>query len=177
VTVKPALLKERIQLLHPMAHVLERHMKLMIPEAVAEKKGGEKKRTKRKGQSATADTDKQNAGKSKTPPEKRDKAVELKGIPGSILADRQTKEVSLKCGKRSHACYKCWTKEPVVAKVAAISRKMKKTSAPAADSDPVPESKRVKTAGVAAVSVPVAPKLEPVNSQFEVEDSDPEIYS
>ena len=62
-------------------------------------------------------------------------------------------------------------------KVAAVKRKRRKTSAPVADSEPVPESKRVKTAGVAAVSVPVAPKLEPVNSLFEVEDSDPEIYS
>jgi len=32
-------------------------------------------------------------------------------------------------------------------------------------------------AGVAAVSVPVVPKMKPVNSLFEVEDSDSEIYS
>jgi hypothetical protein len=80
VAVKPALLNERIQLLRHMGHVLERHKKLRTPGAGAEKKGGEKKRAKRKGQSATADTDKQNAGESKTPPEKRDKAVELKGM-------------------------------------------------------------------------------------------------
>jgi hypothetical protein len=83
----------------------------------------------------------------------------------------------LKCGKKGHAWHKCWTKDPVVVKVAAVSRKRKKSSAPEADNAPVPESKKVKTGGVAAVSAPVAPKKEPVNSLFVVEDSDPEIYS
>jgi len=72
---------------------------------------------------------------------------------------------------------KCCTKERVVAKVAAVSKKWKKSFTPAGDSEPVPESKRVKRTGVAAISVPVTPKLEPVNSLFEAKDSDPEISS
>jgi len=55
-----------------MRHVLERHKKLRILMAEAEKTEGEMKRTKQKGQSATADTEKQNPGESKTPQEKRD---------------------------------------------------------------------------------------------------------
>jgi hypothetical protein len=71
----------------------------------------------------------------------------------------------------------CWRKEPVTARVAA-TRKRKRASAPSgADTDPVPESKKGKTAGVAAVNVPVAPKLESRGSLFEIdEDSGPEIY-
>jgi hypothetical protein len=65
----------------------------------------------------------------------------------------------------------------VVVKVTVVNRKRKKSSAPAADSEHVPESKRVKTAGVVAISVPVAPNLVAVNSLFEVDDSNPEIYS
>jgi hypothetical protein len=60
VAVKPLLLNQGIYLLLHMGHVLECHRKLRIPGARAEKKGGEKKRGKQKGQSATADTDKQN---------------------------------------------------------------------------------------------------------------------
>lgn len=80
VAVKPASLHERIQLIRHMGHVLERHKKLRTPGTGAEKKGGEKKRAKRKGQSATADTEKQTSGENKTPPEKKDRAVELKGM-------------------------------------------------------------------------------------------------
>ena len=83
----------------------------------------------------------------------------------------------MKCGKKGHAWHKCWTKDPVVVKVAAVSRKRKKSSAPEANSALVQESKKVKTGGVATVSAPVAPKKEPVHSFFVVEDSDPEIYS
>jgi hypothetical protein len=72
--------------------------------------------------------------------------------------------------------HKCWTKEPVVAKIAAISFKRKKISAPAADSEHVPELKRVKMARISAITVPVTPKLEPINSLFDVKDIDPEIY-
>ena len=81
VAEKPASLHARIQLIRQMGHVLERHKKLRTPGTGEVKKGGEKKRAKRKGQSATADTEKQNTGENKTPPgDKKDKAVELKGM-------------------------------------------------------------------------------------------------
>ena len=87
VAAKPASLHERIQLIRQMGHVLERHKKLRTPGTGAEKKGGEKKRAKRKGQSATADTEKQTTGENKTPPgEKKDKAVELKGMSEYYLS-------------------------------------------------------------------------------------------
>jgi hypothetical protein len=80
VPVKPESLHERIQMIRHMGHVLERHKKMRAPVTGTEKKGGDKKSTKRKGQRATADTEKKEAGESQAPPEKRDKAVELKGM-------------------------------------------------------------------------------------------------
>jgi hypothetical protein len=85
VPVKPPTLHERIQLLRQMGHVLERHKKMRATGTEAEKRGGEKKRAKRKGQSATADTAQKPAGDSKSS-EKKDKAVELKGMSEYNLA-------------------------------------------------------------------------------------------
>jgi uncharacterized membrane protein YgcG len=87
VAVKPDTLHERIQLIRHMGHVLERHSKMKAPpvRAETEKKGGEKKSTKRKGQKAPADTEKKEAGSNQTSSEKKDKAVELKGMSEYIL--------------------------------------------------------------------------------------------
>jgi hypothetical protein len=75
--VKPPTLHERIQLLHQMGHVLARHKKITTSGPEIENRGGEKKRAKWKGQSATADTAQTPAGDS-TSPEKKENAVELK---------------------------------------------------------------------------------------------------
>jgi hypothetical protein len=81
VAVKPESLHERIQLIRHMGHVLERHQKTRTPVTRTEKKEGEKKKSaKRKGQKASADTEKKEAGSTQTSTEKRDKAVELKGM-------------------------------------------------------------------------------------------------
>ncbi len=80
VAVKPDSLHERIQLIRHMGHVLERHKKTRPQVTGTEKKGGEKKSAKRKGQRAPADTEKKEAGEGQTSPEKKDKAVELKGM-------------------------------------------------------------------------------------------------
>ena len=87
VAAKPASLHERIQLVRQIGHVLERHKKLRTPGTGAEKKGGEKKHAKRKGQTATAGTEKKNTGENKIPPGKaKDKAVELKGMSEYYLS-------------------------------------------------------------------------------------------
>ena len=85
VLVKPASLHERIQLLRSMGHVLERHKKMRASGTETEKRGGEKKRAKRKGQSTTADTAQKTAGDNQSS-EKKDKAVELKGMSEYYLA-------------------------------------------------------------------------------------------
>lgn len=96
------------------------------------------------------------------------------GIPESILAERRKADVCLKCGKKGHSWGKCWTQDPVVARVAA-TRKRKKADEPEASA--LPESKKAKAAAVAAVHSPVPLKAEPERSLFVVdEDSDPEIY-
>jgi hypothetical protein len=85
VPVKPLTLHERIQLLRQMGHVLERHKKMRSLGPETEKRGDEKKRAKRKEQSAAAVTAEEPAGDFKSSGEK-DKAVELKGMSEYNLA-------------------------------------------------------------------------------------------
>jgi hypothetical protein len=85
VPVKPPTLHERLQLVLQMGHVLEPHKKIRASGPETEKRGGEKKPAARKGQSAAADTAKKPAGDSKSS-EKKDKAVELKGLSKYNLA-------------------------------------------------------------------------------------------
>jgi hypothetical protein len=82
VKTKPETLWERIQMIREMGHVLERHKRTRNDTAKPEKNEGEKRqRAKRKGQRAPADTDKKPAGEADKPPtERKDKAVELKGM-------------------------------------------------------------------------------------------------
>jgi len=88
VAVKPDTLHERIQLIHHMGNILERHSKMKPPpvSAETEKNGGEKKSTKQKRQKAPADTEKKEAGSNQTSTEKKDKAVELKDMSEYMLA-------------------------------------------------------------------------------------------
>jgi hypothetical protein len=85
VPVKPPTLHERIQLLCQMEHVLEWHKKIRASELETEKRGGDKKRAKRKGQSAAADTAQKPTGDFKSS-KKKYKAVELKGMSEYNLA-------------------------------------------------------------------------------------------
>jgi len=85
VLVKSPTLHERIQLLRQMGHVLDQHKKIRASRPKTEKRGGEKKRAKRKGQSAAAGTAQKPMGDCKSW-EKKDKAVELKGMSEHNLA-------------------------------------------------------------------------------------------
>lgn len=53
----------------------------------------------------------------------KDRATELKGIPKSELEYREKHERCLKCGKENHKWFDCWTKDPVIGKVAGAKRK------------------------------------------------------
>jgi hypothetical protein len=89
VTVKSDTLHERIQLIRHMGHVLNRQSKMKAPpvRAETEKKGGEMKSTKQKGQKVCADTQKKEAGSNQTSSEKKDKVGELKGMSEFIFPD------------------------------------------------------------------------------------------
>jgi hypothetical protein len=79
----------------------------------------------------------------------------------------------LKCGKKGHAWHKCWTKDPVLAKVAAVRNRGKKR---AAEEDPSSATPSESKKGKATVAGLVVPKTE--GSVFAVvDDSDPEVYS
>ena len=55
--------------------------------------------------------------------EKKDRNVELKGIPANIVEERKKDDKCLKCGKGNHKWVECWTKDPVVGRVAAYRPK------------------------------------------------------
>ena len=47
---------------------------------------------------------------------RKDKSVELKGIPADILEERNKAEMCLKCGKGPHKWFECFSKQPVTTK-------------------------------------------------------------
>ena len=48
--------------------------------------------------------------------DRKDKSVELKGIPSDILEERKKAEMCLKCGKGPHKWFECFSKQPVTTK-------------------------------------------------------------
>jgi len=85
----------------------------------------------------------------------------------------------LKCGKKGHAWHKCWTKDPVIAKVAAVRNRGRKR---AAEEEPTANSpSETKKGKVATVAGHVVPKVEEYSAHgyvfAVVDDSDPEVYS
>jgi hypothetical protein len=85
VPVKPSTLYERIEHLPQMGHVLEHHKKLRASEPETDKRVGDKKRARWKGQNAAADTAQKPAGDSKSL-EKKNKVGELKVMSEYDLA-------------------------------------------------------------------------------------------
>jgi len=86
-------------------------------------------------------------------------------------------EVCLKCGKKGHSLTTCWKQELVTARVAATRKRKRASGGTEPSADSVPDSKNCKTRGVAAVYVPIAPRVESRGSLFDIdENSDPYIY-
>ena len=57
------------------------------------------------------DNRQEKSGKKTT--DRKDKGVELKGIPVDILEERKKADMCLKCGKGPHKWYECFSKQPV----------------------------------------------------------------
>ena len=49
--------------------------------------------------------------------DRKDKSVELKGIPSDILEERKKAEITLKCGKGPHKWFECFSKQPITTKI------------------------------------------------------------
>ncbi|KAH0611252.1 uncharacterized protein H6S33_011679 [Morchella sextelata] len=114
---KPKSLMERIAALRELEHTHERYQGLAAEKAppLTKKDPPAEKdwQPKRKREPASS------SGPEKAPGPK-DKAVELKCIPGDILEERRKAEVCLKCGKSRHKWTDCWSKERTVVRVAAV---------------------------------------------------------
>ncbi|KAH0609341.1 uncharacterized protein H6S33_012827 [Morchella sextelata] len=114
---KPKSLMERIAALRELGHTHERYQGLAAEKAPPRTKkdppAQKDQQPKRKREAASS------SGPQKAPGSK-DRAVELKGIPGDILEERRKAEVCLKCGKSRHKWTDCWSKEPTVVRVAAV---------------------------------------------------------
>ena len=52
-------------------------------------------------------------GRKEISTDRKEKSVELKGIPDDIIAERNNADMCLKCGKGPHKWYECWAKAPV----------------------------------------------------------------
>ncbi|KAH0605825.1 uncharacterized protein H6S33_004282 [Morchella sextelata] len=114
---KPKSLMERIAALRELGHTHERYQGMAAKKAPPRTKKdppAEKDRQPKWKREAAS-----SSGPQKTPGPK-DKAAELKGIPGDILEERRKAEVCLKCGKSRHKWTDCWSKEPTVVRVAAV---------------------------------------------------------
>jgi hypothetical protein len=85
-----------------------------------------------------------------------------------MLADRAKAEDCLKCGKKGYSWTTCWNEEPVTIRVPATMKRKRALGAIEPSADSVVDSKKGKTAGVATVHVPIAPKVESRGSLFEI---------
>lgn len=135
---KPNDVSAQMAMLRDMGHVLEdweRHHKKSTSQGG--KSNGKEKGQGSKPNPASKPADK--ASSSKDKPKKdstwKDKSVELKGIGKDVLDQRAKDKLCLKCGKKNHSWFECFTKEPVTQKVAS-SKKRK-----AEDSDEKSEKK------------------------------------
>ncbi len=126
--VKARAMSDRLRQLREIGHDIEdarnyeKHLKKVQgrsqPAAKEEKNSKPQKEFKIKGKA------KEKSGrKGKDNSEFKDKKVELKGISQEVLDQRRKEDKCLKCGKGGHEWYKCWTKEPVTARVAGTKRK------------------------------------------------------
>ena len=53
-------------------------------------------------------------GKGQISTDRKDRAVELKGIPEDIIAERKKVDMCLKCGKGPHKWFECYAENPIV---------------------------------------------------------------
>jgi hypothetical protein len=79
--------------------------------------------------------------------------------------------------KKRHCWTTCWKQELVTARVAATRRRKRLSGATEPSADSVQESKKGKTAAVAAARVSIVPKVESRGFLFDIDDdSDPNFY-
>ncbi len=129
VPIKPRSMSDRLRQLRDIGHDIEDNRN--YERSLKRSKSGpsnphshDKKNSKPQKEFKIKGKAKEKSGrKGRDDSEFKDKKVELKGISQDILDQRRKDDKCLKCGKGGHEWYKCWTKEPVTAKVAGTKRK------------------------------------------------------
>ena len=58
-------------------------------------------------------TNNRKRGRSEISTDRKDKSIELKGIPDDIIEERRKAELCLKCGKGPHRWFECYAKSPI----------------------------------------------------------------
>lgn len=170
-TRKPRELSDQLAMLRDMGHQMEDHYRTRRSKGSGEKPSKtHEKKTEHKRQSTSGPSKPREKGKSSGSGERKNKDVELKGIPQSLLDERKKDGNCLKCGKGRHMWYDCYTADPVTHKVAAGS---KRKGGPLADRISYP--KRARVAGVKeAEAAPTPGRILQVATE---EDSDLDIWA
>ncbi|KAH8145234.1 uncharacterized protein LAJ45_10795 [Morchella importuna] len=143
---------ERIVALRELGHIQERYQTVVAEKTPARSKKdppAEKKRHPKRKREAASSSKPQKEASSK------EKAVELKGIPGDILEERRKAEVCLKCGESRHKWTDCWSREPTVVRVAPVRVQKRKRG----NAKPNPQKKAKVAAVVAEEPLVVLPEV------------------
>lgn len=110
---KPTGLGQQMALLRDMGHSMEQY------KYISSEKGEDQRRPQIRGGEASHN---KKRSREKISKERKDQAVELKGIPADIIEERKAAKTCLKCGKGTHKWYDCWAHTPATKRVAATKR-------------------------------------------------------
>ena len=107
---KPRSLHEQMALIRDIGHSLENFKTLNKMNQDHHPKSNKNSHDSRQDQSG------KERNRSEMTTDRKDKSVELKGIPADILEERKKAEMCLKCGKGPHKWFECFSKQPVMTK-------------------------------------------------------------
>ena len=110
---KPKSLHEQMALLRDIGHNLENFK--ILNKSHQDPKPQNKNGYQNKGNnnSNTGGQRGKKRGRTEISTDRKERSVELKGIPDDIIAERKKAEMCLKCGKGPHRWFECFAKNPI----------------------------------------------------------------
>ena len=110
---KPKSLHEQIALLRDIGHNLENFK--ILNKLHQDPKPQNKNGYQNKGNNNTNTGGQRGKkrGRTEISTDRKERSVELKGIPDNIIAEKKKAEMCLKCGKGPNRWFECFTKNPI----------------------------------------------------------------
>jgi hypothetical protein len=107
---KPRSLHEQMAMLRDIGHNMETFKFLSKPH---QENPSKPQKSFQKGNGNPPTNTGKKRGRKEISTDRKEKSVELKGIPEDLIAERKKADMCLKCGKGPHKWYECWAKSPV----------------------------------------------------------------